>query len=495
MLSVTLEEHLNSDVLLKKFEYARKNNDIVKALHLVEEMLSEEDLEYALRSAEVVLSLNLCEVTVLVALLRRLFFHKPEIRPKIKKMFSANVLELLERYEAFNNLSDRGIRKTENAESFRQLLLATSKDPRLIFICLADHFAKIDYLFRHQLPDTEDVSKETLEIYAPIAGRMGITWLKNRIEDTAFALLQPEIYRELEAKMKERCQLKDHQFSRIVEDVHKALEEAGIAAQVSWRRKHLYSVFEKMQKQNISFDEVYDLLGIRIMTETEGACYVALGIIHRLWTPIPGKFKDYIALPKSNGYQSLHTTVIHYDGTRLEFQIRSEEMDHIAEEGLAAHWSYKENLTSKGVKNKAMTDHYLWMRQLLDGLQECDDPLLFVNYFRDHILPEDIYTLTPRGRVIRLPVGSTPIDFAFAVHTEIGIHYLYGRINNQIVPDDYILRNGDVVEIATGKEPRIDSELLNLAQSNRARSRIRQYLKEERKKDAEESLPSPPPSP
>jgi len=240
-----------------------------------------------------------------------------------------------------------------------------------------------------------------------------------------------------------------------------------------------------MKKRNISFDEVYDIVGIRIVTNTEGACYVALGLIHRLWTPIPGKFKDYIAFPKANGYQSLHTTVMHYDGTRVEFQIRSESMNHVAEDGVAAHWSYKENsLMSKKIRKKALNDHFQWLKQLLEGLQDNQDPTEFFLHFRQQIEPDDIYTLTPKGQVVRLMKGSTPIDFAFSIHTDIGLRYCYAKVNNRIEPDDYELKNGDVVEIGTTGDSRLDSSFLHLAKTNKARVKIKQVLKSKQKKTA-----------
>ena len=466
------------ETVLGEYEYARNTPEIQNAFDFIQEYLSGENLEHSVEVTEILLRLNLCKLTVNVGQLHRLYSIKPDLKEIIQEKFGDEVVGMLDNFLDFKKLSYSKIEEGD-AENFRRLLLAVSKDLRILFVKLADHYIHLRELSKRNLPVPPYLIRETFEIYAPIANRMGLTWLKSELEDIAFALEQPDVYQDIVHKLNERFSIENTHVDRIVNQIKAALDKNNIEAEVSWRKKHIYSIYNKMVKRNLNFEEIYDIVGIRVVAITEGACYVALGLIHRLWTPIPGKFKDYIALPKANGYQSLHTTAMHYDGTQLEFQIRTERMNNIAEDGVASHWSYKENSKdSNRMRRKTLNDHFQWLKQLLEGVQDNSDPTEFINTFKQQIFPDDIYTLTPQGKVLRLIRGATPIDFAFAVHTDIGLRYLYAKVNNGMVADDYPLKNGDVVEIHTSGDSRIDDELLFYAKTNKAKVNIKQYLKQ-----------------
>jgi len=361
------------------------------------------------------------------------------------------------------------------AENFRKMLLAMSEDIRVMLIKFADRLHNMRTL--GFLPENKQqrIAAETLEIYAPIANRLGIGWLKTELEDLSFKYLMPQLYEELERKVAKRREDQEGYITEVRELVEKRLTEEGLPGKVTGRVKHFYGIYQKMQKQRITFDQVHDVIGIRIITDSKANCYAVLGIIHSLWTPIPGRFKDYIGVPKSNMYQSLHTTVIGPNGERVEFQIRTEEMHSLAEGGIASHWKYKE----KGAVDDRSSKYISWLRDLVQVQKEVPNAVDFLEAVKGEVVPEVVYVFTPKGEVKEMPLGSTPVDFAYGIHTQIGHKCVGARINGKIVPLRYKLRNGDTVEIITSSSHGPSRDWLKFVVTQRAKSRIKQWIKSE----------------
>ena len=361
------------------------------------------------------------------------------------------------------------------AENFRKMLLAMSEDIRVMLIKFADRLHNMRTL--GFLPENKQqrIAAETLEIYAPIANRLGIGWLKTELEDLSFKYLMPQLYEELERKVAKRREDQEGYITEVRELVEKRLTEEGLPGKVTGRVKHFYGIYQKMQKQRITFDQVHDVIGIRIITDSKANCYAVLGIIHSLWTPIPGRFKDYIGVPKSNMYQSLHTTVIGPKGERVEFQIRTEEMHSLAEGGIASHWKYKE----KGAVDDRSSKYISWLRDLVQVQKEVPNAVDFLEAVKGEVVPEVVYVFTPKGEVKEMPLGSTPVDFAYGIHTQIGHKCVGARINGKIVPLRYKLRNGDTVEIITSSSHGPSRDWLKFVVTQRAKSRIKQWIKSE----------------
>jgi len=361
------------------------------------------------------------------------------------------------------------------AENFRKMLLAMSEDIRVMLIKFADRLHNMRTL--GYLPENKQqrIAAETLEIYAPIANRLGIGWLKTELEDLSFKYLMPQLYEELKRKVAKRREEQEGYIAEVREVIEKKLKEEGLPGRVTGRVKHFYGIYQKMQKQRITFDQVHDVIGIRIITDSKANCYAILGIIHSLWTPIPGRFKDYIGVPKSNMYQSLHTTVIGPKGERVEFQIRTEEMNSLAEEGIASHWKYKE----KGAIDDRSSKYISWLRDLVQVQKEVPNAVDFLEAVKGEVVPEVVYVFTPKGEVKEMPLGSTPVDFAYGIHTQIGHKCVGARINGKIVPLRYKLRNGDTVEIITSSSHGPSRDWLKFVVTQRAKSRIKQWIKSE----------------
>ncbi len=361
------------------------------------------------------------------------------------------------------------------AENFRKMLLAMSEDIRVMLIKFADRLHNMRTL--GFLPENKQqrIAAETLEIYAPIANRLGIGWLKTELEDLSFKYLMPQLYEELERKVAKRREEQEGYITEVRELVEKKLREEGLPGRVTGRVKHFYGIYQKMQKQRITFDQIHDVIGIRIITDNKANCYAILGVIHSLWTPIPGRFKDYIGVPKSNMYQSLHTTVIGPKGERVEFQIRTEEMHRLAEEGIASHWKYKE----KGAIDDRSSKYISWLRDLVQVQKEVPNAVDFLEAVKGEVVPEVVYVFTPKGEVKEMPLGSTPVDFAYGIHTQIGHRCVGARINGKIVPLRYKLRNGDTVEIITSSSHGPSRDWLKFVVTQRAKSRIKQWIKAE----------------
>jgi GTP pyrophosphokinase len=373
------------------------------------------------------------------------------------------------------------------AETIRKMIVAMSRDIRVLVIKLADRLHNMRTLRYVPAASQERSSRETLDIYAPLAHRLGMNTLKWELEDLAFATLHPKIYDEIVRMVAERAPSRDQFLAEVVAEIEHDLKAARINAKVTGRPKHYYSIYQKMIVGGRDFSDIYDLVGIRILVDEDRDCYSALGVIHSRWNPVLGRFKDYLAMPKFNMYQSLHTTVIGPQGKPVEVQIRTFAQHRRAEYGVAAHWKYKEN-TKAGVDTDKLgdKDDMTWLRQLLDWQSEVEDPGEFLESLRFEMNQQQVYVFTPRGDVISLPMGATPVDFAYAVHTEVGHHTIGSRVNGRLVPLESTLDNGDVVEVFTSKSPTSgpSRDWLNFVQSPRARSKIRQWFTKERREEA-----------
>jgi len=366
-------------------------------------------------------------------------------------------------------------KKEAQAENFRKMLLAMSEDVRVILIKFADRLHNMRTL-EFLPPDKQQrIASETIEIYAPLANRLGIGWLRLELEDLSFKYLMPELYDELRKKVAKRKEEQEDYIKEVIDIINRKLGEEGMPGRVTGRIKHYYGIYQKMQKQKITFDQVHDVIGLRILTDTKANCYAILGMIHSLWTPIPGRFKDYIGVPKSNMYQSLHTTIIGPKGERVEFQIRTEEMHRIAEEGIASHWKYKE----KGELDEKNSKYIAWLRDLVQVQKEVPDAVDFLEAVKGEVVPEVVYVFTPKGEIKEMPVGSTPVDFAYSVHTQVGHRCVGAKINGKIVPLRYNLKNGDTIEIITSQAHGPSRDWLKFVVTQRAKNRIRQWIKAE----------------
>ncbi len=363
----------------------------------------------------------------------------------------------------------------QQAENFRKMLLAMAKDIRIVLIKLADRLHNMRTLEFLPPENQIKIAQETLDIYAPLANRLGIDRIKTELEDLSFRYLHPEEYRNLAREVAWKKEERERYIQEVSSIISEKLSSYGLGGKVGGRPKHFYSIYKKMKAQNVEFEQVYDVIAFRIILNTVKDCYEALGILHSLWKPVPGRFKDYIAMPKANGYQSLHTTVIGPYGERVEIQIRTEEMNRTAEEGIAAHWQYKEG---KGIAPKD-SKQFAWVRQLLEWQQDLRDPREFLETVKIDLFPDEVYVFTPKGAVKQFPIGSTPVDFAYSIHTQIGQQCVGAKVNGKIVPLRYPLKNGDIVEIVTNPAHQPSKDWLKFVKTSRARTKIRQWIKAE----------------
>jgi GTP pyrophosphokinase len=360
----------------------------------------------------------------------------------------------------------------QKAENMRKMILAMSNDIRVIIVKLGDRLHNMRTLGFHPAKKQEAIAKETLDIYAPIAGRMGIYWLKSELEDLCLYYLEPEIYEKIKSELAERRDTREKFIREVIELLSQKLKEAGIQAAIKGRQKHLHSIYKKMKEQNLSPNQVYDIVAFRVIVNSLKECYEVLGIIHAAWKPVLGRFKDYISLPKANMYQSLHSTVIGPFGQRMEVQIRTWEMDRVAEEGIAAHWKYKEGSAASKIDEK----QFSWLRQLLEWQKNLDDPKEFMESVRMDLFPNEVYVFTPKGAVREFPKGATPIDFAYSIHSEVGDKCIGARVNGRMVPIRYQLKNGDIVEIITSSKHHPSKDWLDFVVTPRAKTKIRQWI-------------------
>ncbi len=440
-------------------------------------------LVHPMEVAFILAQLRMDVATIVTGLLHDALEDTLTTPEELRAVFGDEVVEMV---DGVTKISKIIFRTTEErqAENFRKMLLAMARDIRVILVKLADRLHNMRTLGHHPEARQRKIAQETLDIYAPLANRLGISWIKSELEDLAFRYLNPEIFYDLVAKVAKKKKERESYIEEVKESLQRKLQEQGIEGEIAGRSKHLYSIYLKMERQGIDFDQVYDLIAFRIIVRSVRDCYAVLGIIHSAWKPIPGRFKDYVAMPKANLYQSLHTTVIGPYGERMEVQIRTEEMHQIAEEGIAAHWKYKEGKAAPvaGRDDK----RFSWLRHLLEWQQELKDSREFMDSVRVELFPEEVYVFTPNGDVKELPKGSSPIDFAYAIHTDLGHHCIGARVNGRLVPLKTQLNNGDMVEVITSPQQNPSKDWLKFVRTSKARNKIRQWVKaEQREKSIE----------
>ncbi|MGH7262660.1 MAG: RelA/SpoT family protein [Candidatus Rokuibacteriota bacterium] len=431
-------------------------------------------LSHPLEVAGLLVNFKMDVTTVTAGLLHDILEDTRTTKDDLAREFGPEIADLVDGVTKIGKLAFSS-REERQAENFRKMLVAMARDIRVLMIKLADrlhNMRTLDYLSTDR---GRKVAEETLDIYAPLANRLGMAKVKAELEDLALRCLHPEDYADLQRRVAKRRLEREAEINQAISILEKKLGEVGVEAQIRGRPKHFYSIFKKMHDQGREFDEIYDLTAVRVITQSVRDCYGALGVIHSLWKPVPGRFKDFIAMPKVNMYQSLHTTVIGPKGDPVEIQIRTWEMHRVAEEGIAAHWLYKEKKHDKDKFDQA----FVWLRQLMEWQQEMKDPREFMESVRVDLFPDEVYVFTPKGDVKALPEGSTPIDFAYAVHTEVGHHCAGGKVNGKLVPLRYTLRQGDIVEIITSPTQRPSRDWLKIVRSSRARSKVNQWLKVE----------------
>ncbi|MGE5238171.1 MAG: RelA/SpoT family protein [Chloroflexota bacterium] len=435
-------------------------------------------IHHPLSVASILADMKLDTATIAAGLLHDTVEDTGMLKADIKDMFGSEIAFLVDSLTKLSKVEFK-TREEVQAENFRKMLLAMSKDIRVILIKFADRLHNMRTIEHLSEEKQKRIAVETLEIFAPLANRLGIGWLRTEFEDLCFKTLMPDLFHELERKVAKR---KEDQW-QYIEDVKRIITQklaaAGVPAKVKGRVKHYYGIYQKMIKQKIPFEQVYDVVGLRIITDTVSHCYDILGIVHSLWPLVPGRFKDFISLPKSNLYQSLHTTVVGPGGDRVEFQIRSEDMNEIAEDGIAAHWRYKE----KEHIDRKNTRFIAWLRELV---KEISDAKEFLEAVKGEVVPETVYVFTPAGDIKELPVGSTPIDFAYSIHTEVGNRCVGAKVNGRIVPLRNKLNSGDVVEIITSQSGGPSKDWLKAVVTQRAKSKIKQHLRTEERKQGVE---------
>jgi guanosine-3',5'-bis(diphosphate) 3'-pyrophosphohydrolase len=442
-------------------------------------------ITHPLAVATILAELGMNTETICAALLHDTVEDTPYTLTELRGQFGEDIAALV---DGVTKLDKVKYGESAEAETVRKMVVAMSRDIRVLVIKLADRLHNMRTLRYLPREKQERKSREVLEIFAPLAHRLGMNTVKWELEDLAFATLYPKRYDEIARLVSGRAPRRDVFLQEVYEIVSADLHEAKIKASVTGRPKHYYSIYQKMIARNVGFDDIYDLVGIRVLVDSVRDCYAALGTIHARWNPVPGRFKDYIAMPKFNMYQSLHTTVIGPGGKPVELQIRTWGMHRRAEYGVAAHWKYKEE-TVIGSRNKEDAQDMAWLRQLVDWQRETEDPAEFLESLRFDLAAAEVYVFTPRGQVVALPQGATPVDFAYAIHTEVGHRTIGARVNGRLVALESPLDNGDTVEIFTSKaqEAGPSQDWLKFVQSARARNKIRQWFSKERREAAVEA--------
>ncbi|MDF1605589.1 bifunctional (p)ppGpp synthetase/guanosine-3',5'-bis(diphosphate) 3'-pyrophosphohydrolase [Nocardioides sp. YIM 152315] len=441
-------------------------------------------ITHPLAVTTILADIGMTEPTLAAALLHDTVEDTPYTLDQVRHDFGEEVAQLV---DGVTKLDKVKYGDSAQAETIRKMIVAMSRDIRVLVIKLADRLHNMRTLRYVRQETQERVARETLDIYAPLAHRLGMNTIKWELEDLAFATLHPKIYDEIVRLVAERAPSRDQFLAEVIAQVENDLREAKVKATVTGRPKHYYSIYQKMIVGGRDFSDIYDLVGIRVLVENDRDCYTVLGVLHSRWNPVLGRFKDYVAMPKFNMYQSLHTTVIGPQGKPVELQIRTYSMHRRAEYGVAAHWKYKEDSRAGlDTDRSADGDDMTWVRQLLDWQNEVEDPGEFLESLRFEINRAEVYVFTPRGDVIALPTGATPVDFAYAVHTEVGHHTIGARVNGRLVPLESALENGDVVEVFTSKSPTAgpSRDWLGFVKSPRARSKIRQWFTKERREEA-----------
>jgi len=444
-------------------------------------MSGEPYLVHPVAVAGILAQIKLDEASVATGLLHDTVEDTLTTLADIEQVFGKEIATLVDGVTKISKMEFQS-KEERQAENFRKMILAMSRDIRVLLVKLADRLHNMRTLDPMPPEARRRIARETIEIYAPLAARLGIYWMRTELEDLAFKYLEPEKYEWIQSHIQESIKQTGEYVQNVLRIMMDKLGQYNIKAITKGRTKNIYSIQRKMAAQNLDFEQIHDVTAFRIILDTENECYAVLGLIHSLWRPVPGRFKDYIAMPKGNGYQSLHTTVIGPEGRRIEIQIRTHEMDLIAEEGIAAHWSYKEGKAVEAEDAKVVN----WLRQIMEWQQELDDPREFFENVRVDLYPDEVYVFTPKGDVKEFPKGATPLDFAYSIHTEVGHRCVGARVNGRMVPLKYQLTTGDTVEIVTSVHQKPSKDWLRFVKTGRARTKIRHFvLAEERERSIE----------
>ncbi len=433
-------------------------------------------LTHPLEVANILAKLRLDTASVVTGLLHDTLEDTYTTLEEVRENFGEEVTHLVDGVTKISKITLK-TSEEDQAENFRKMILAMVKDIRVILVKLADRIHNMRTLKYQLSRKQKKIAQETLEIYSPLANRLGIDWIKNELEDLSFRYLHPDTYTDIQRKIAKKEKERERYTEEVKRIITKKLFEYKVEAEVSGRPKQIYSVYKKMNAQDIDFAQVHDLTAFRIIVNTIKECYEALGIVHSLWKPVPGKFKDYIGLPKANRYQSLHTAVIGLYGERMEIQIRTADMHRVAEEGIAAHWKYKEGKFTEGEDDKRIN----WLRQLLEWQRELQDNSEFLETVKMDLYPNDVYVFTPKGEVKEFPRGATPVDFAYSIHSDIGHRCTGAKVGGRLVPLKYELKSGDSVEILTSPNHQPSKDWLKFVKTSRAKTKIRQWIKKEQR--------------
>ncbi|MGC8868354.1 MAG: RelA/SpoT family protein [Sulfurihydrogenibium sp.] len=474
----TLQENKLINDLIEKIDYIEDKNDIFKAIDFVIEKHKNQFRKsgepyyiHPIEVAKILADLKMDKASIIAGLLHDIVEDTDATLQDIEELFGKKVAQLVDGVTKINKYQFDNI-ESAKIENFRKFIVSSVNDIRVIVIKLADRLHNLRTLNFLREEKQKAIAKESLEIYSPLAGRLGLWNIKREIDDLSFMYLYPEEYKKVVsyfAISKEATE--KYLKEKVIPQIQELLDQHNIKAQIHYRAKHLYSIYEKTIRKNLKLNDIYDIFGVRLIVDSVKDCYVALGLIHSKWTPVPGKFKDYISLPKSNFYQALHTTVVGPEGKFVEIQIKTHEMHKIAEEGIAAHWIYK---GSKGLTEKDL-ESFNWLKNILEALKSSKDPEVLQDISKD-LTREEIYVFTPKGDLIKLPAGSTIVDFAYAIHTQIGHKAVGGKVNGKFVPLDTRLKNGDIVEVITREGRKPSRDWLKFVVTSKAKTNIKQYL-------------------
>ncbi|PKN29391.1 MAG: GTP pyrophosphokinase [Deltaproteobacteria bacterium HGW-Deltaproteobacteria-21] len=466
--SQLLTYHPQADISLveKAYVYSAK-------VHQGQIRLSGEPyLSHPLEVAHILARMKMDVVTVVAGLLHDTVEDTNASMDEIERLFGRETGNIVDGVTKISKIPFSTVEERQ-AENMRKMILAMATDIRVILVKLADRLHNMQTLGYQPANKQEEIARETLDIYAPLAGRMGIYWLKSTLEDLCLYYLEPDIYEKIKTELAERRGSMEKFIREVIDLLAAKLKEAGMNAEIKGRNKHYFSIYSKMKEQNLTVNQVYDIVAFRVIVNSLKECYEVLGLIHAMWKPVSGRFKDYISLPKANMYQSLHTSVIGPYGQRMEIQIRTWEMDLVAEQGIAAHWKYKEGTNASREDQK----QFAWLRQLLEWQQNLQDPKEFMETVRLDLFPNEVYVFTPKGDVKQLPKGATPVDFAYSIHSEVGDKCIGAKVNSRMVPLRYKLSNGDIVEIMTSPKAHPGKDWLEYVTTSHAKTKIRQWIR------------------